>query len=192
MVSFQRPSWSPFVCSDSFNQSPYVQSEAYGTYNRLSDAGSVGSCQVPKVQTLDFSKLCPFEVVTDQFQTLGIQFEGAIALQPSNPIFWTHRRESVLMPLAGRQSIRLLFQAPINQLCLLVIGVREVKMIATGNDRPPLIQRSSQPNRTFSQPNDLFDPLTPHRLELDGVPATEVSLESSHPFVLSTAWFGFI
>lgn len=194
MHPLQSPSWSTAARMNVSNISPSGSSESFEPYYQFpaSAGNAIGAKgtdpklfgEPPQVQALDFSQLAPFETVTDQFIALGLQVEGAIALQPSNPIFWTRQQAIVLMPTADRKSIDLIFVRAVRYLAVSVMGVREVRMTATTGDRRQVIHRSENPNRPLQHPEDLMEPLKPSLLEIDGEALVRVRLESSHPFVL--------
>ena len=58
---------------------------------------------LPTWDKVNFQTLSSFERVSDQYQDWGLQFEGAIALTPSNPSFLSESDKVVLMPATERK-----------------------------------------------------------------------------------------
>lgn len=62
---------------------------------------------------LELEALNCFEIVEHQFQTWGITFKNAIALQPSNPAFMTQPNQIVLMSGPNSGFLEISFQHPL-------------------------------------------------------------------------------
>lgn len=71
---------------------------------------------------LSFDQLKLFEPVMGQYKHLGLEFQGAIALKPSNPEFFTQSGSLVLMPQGNKMLITTTFKHPVASVQALVCG----------------------------------------------------------------------
>lgn len=139
---------------------------------------------------LNFDSLAPFEQVRDQYRALGVRFAGAIALQPSNPVFSKNPHALVLMPTAGQSFFSIDFCQPVQHACTIVAGVRRVTLTAFNADQQPIMQQTCDNARYLKKLDDLIVPLTQQRLEVMGESIARVTLESDSPFVMVHFLYG--
>jgi len=81
-----------------------------------------------KLIELVFDELTLFEPVNDQYQDLGMYFEGAVAIQPSNPAFRPASDSFVLMPETVGFPLVVTLDVPVQQVTAIVNGARQVRM----------------------------------------------------------------
>lgn len=79
---------------------------------------------------LNFSELQAFTMVREQYQQWGIEFEGAIALQPSNPAFIDSKQPIGLMPTLERTPLTIYFHHPRQVVSARLTGVQQVSIRA--------------------------------------------------------------
>ncbi len=138
---------------------------------------------------LDFEDLQPFEQVKDQYGDLGIQFEGAIALQPSNPAFLPCSGSLVLMPTARRSGILIHCHGAIRYIGAAVRCYHSVVLTALDEMGNIQSQTSTAPMSFMSDVHLPEAPLPRQRLELRGS-YNRVLFHSSAPFTLDDLFFG--
>lgn len=67
-----------------------------------------------ELHCLNLETLTPFEVIDRQFESLGITFNNAIALKPSNPAFPTYSGQMLLLASPENGFISLTFAQPVS------------------------------------------------------------------------------
>lgn len=136
---------------------------------------------------LNFSELQSFEVVRDQYQQWGIEFEQTIALQPSNPMFDDLEQPVGLMPIA-HPFMAVQFHQPRQIVKATLVGARAMTVTAFDVNNRVLSRHfldHSAPNLKTSasdQPEDEMLPL--HTLHLQAEAIARVELTSAAPFLL--------
>lgn len=143
---------------------------------------------VVELNRLDMETLMQFELIQDQYRALGVCFEGAIALQPSNPAFSAPSGSMVLMPTASKPHIIANFLHPVQRIGAMVSGARQIRLTAFdrhGNvlmhqctDRPRSLQLAEE-NRAFPR----------HVLEVNAAGIARVVFASDSPFLLDDFFF---
>lgn len=81
-------------------------------------------------QTLELQRLNNYERVTGQYAALGLHFENAIALQPSNELFMQRGRQRAIMATGNRPQLKFKLDAAILKLQLAVMGTQPVRLSA--------------------------------------------------------------
>lgn len=151
--------------------------------NGLHQCVNTGSVQ------LDFGKLRIFEQVLNCYEPLGIQFEHAIAIAPSNPAFIDEAQAPrVLMPEANRSEIAMRFPQPIQQLVATVRSTSSVVLTAYDAEGTLIAQMNSEIPR-FTRGHGELGHLPQQPLELAGEKIKRAVLYSDAPFVLSCLGF---
>ena len=149
--------------------------------------------QMPPAQPafiqLDFENLKGFEPLSDQYASSGVRFEGAIALQPSNPAFAPPSASRVLMPLVNQTGITVYFRRPACSAGAFVIGTKPVVLVAFDSDGNRLSEINTDANYVISPVGELPKPLPHHRLEVTGTPISKVVFYSNAPFILDDFFF---
>ncbi|PSN17352.1 hypothetical protein C7271_18160 [filamentous cyanobacterium CCP5] len=128
-------------------------------------------------QILPFHQLSPYEPVDTQFSAWGLEFEGAIALYPSNPSFATAFSDLVLMPVVSTITIKLL--KPLHSASLQLRGHHEIRLKALdarGNPVPP--------TKTFHRRYTEASKAPQETISLKLRRVRTLTLQSSSPFVL--------
>ena len=83
---------------------------------------------LPAQITLPFQRLKPFADVADQFSLWGVHFEAAIALNPSNPAFYSHQSRRGIMPRGQGQSLDIRLRQTHEQVTLQVRGYGDFRV----------------------------------------------------------------
>jgi hypothetical protein len=97
-----------------------------------------------KLMALSFDKLNLFEPVMGQYKHLGVEFQGAIALKPSNPEFFPQSGNVVIMPQGNKMLIAAHFRNPVASICALVCGSGSI-VLTTYDCNGNLLDRTSKP-----------------------------------------------
>lgn len=139
----------------------------------------------PSLVRLDFQDLKAFERVTEQYQHLGVQFEQAIALSPSNPAFQPRTGSMAVMPPSHHKSITVSFFRSIAKVGAYVSNVIPVTLTAYDEDGNSLGSASSQPCSS-PQPGVALDR---QLLELEIEAIAYVTFHSDGPFILNDLFF---
>lgn len=139
---------------------------------------------------IDFSNLSVFESVRWQYQHWGIQFEGAITLQPSNPAFGVDPGTLVLTPEAGRSSISVHFDQLRKTVGALVTATQQIKLTLFDRENHPIAEQFAGVNQYLRSVEGFHARFPRHQLELiaEGIARAEFSSES--PFVLHSFFCG--
>ena len=149
------------------------------------------SSGLPAWDKVNFQTLSSFEVVTDQYQNWGLQFEGAIALTPSNPSFLSESGAVVLMPEAGRKMLKIHLRRPIRHLTIGVRGAGVVNFIALGENGHCLNRCSIEgPQDNLTDKNSPAY-LPQRRFDLAAQRLSVLILESEAPFIVESVFFTF-
>lgn len=94
---------------------------------------------------LDWSELTVFETVRQQFLDRGVQFENAIALEPSNPAYPPAIGKTVLLAAPQSGWLEASFPQPVRYVSSFVTSSRRAVLVAFGADNQPLA-RSETPS----------------------------------------------
>jgi hypothetical protein len=89
---------------------------------------------------LNLEKLKCFEVVKNQYQEFGVEFENCIAIQPSNPAFPTRFSSVVLMAAPKNGLMEVTFTRPVCEFSAFVTSSQQLVLSAYGRDRKLLDQ----------------------------------------------------
>jgi hypothetical protein len=138
---------------------------------------------------LDFEDLVEFERVKNQYSSVGVQFEGAIAIRPSNPIFLPNSGDLVLMPSTFQLGIQVRFCRPVSLVQALVSGTRPVTLTALDSQRVVIERVSIGSYRyVWAEQAELL-PLPQQPLELQASGVVSILFESDAPFTLDNFFF---
>lgn len=139
---------------------------------------------------LDFEDLAEFERVENQYSNLGVQFDGAIAIRPSNPIFIPNSGCLVLMPLTFQVGIQARFCRPVAVIQALVSGTRPVTLTALDSQGVVLERVSIGSYRyLWAEGAAELAPLPQQPLQLQTPGIASVLFESDAPFTLDNFFF---
>lgn len=129
---------------------------------------------------IGFGNLQPFERVTDQYANLGVIFEQAIVVVPSNPVFQAHTECLVLMPLTHQKSLTIQLTACRHKVAVNLCGAKPVAMTAYDCEGNILCHACSRayPDRQVEES------LAQQRLEIVTPGIAKVMLHSQAPFTL--------
>ena len=70
--------------------------------------------ETSELHCLNLETLTPFEAIDHQFESLGITFNNAIALKPSNPAFPTYSGQMLLLASPDNGFISMTFAQPVS------------------------------------------------------------------------------
>lgn len=144
-------------------------------------------CSAPpdaEIIHLDFSELPEFVAVDDQYQPLGIEFEGAIAIQPSNTAFGASPQDKVLIPGADRSSIAVKFLSMTQIVGAWVTATQQIKL--TLFDQQNHLIAEQQAGSPHYVQSSLASPVSfaQHQLEIFAEDVARAEFSSEAPFVL--------
>ena len=141
--------------------------------------------------TLNFEELTVFDRVADQYRGVGVRFEAAIAISPSNPTFTRHTGAIVLMSTNNQAEIIAHFRQPIRQIEAAVCCTSSVMMAAYNANDEVLEQISTEVPQYIKQAGDLPDALPLQPLGLNRNPIHKAIFYSDAPFILDMLYFEF-
>jgi len=138
---------------------------------------------------LDFKELDVFERVLDQYRGLGVRFEAAIALFPSNPAFTAQNRDIVLMPEGNRTEVISHFCQPIHSIEAVVSCTTSVTMAAYNCDGEVLTQLSTTAPKQNLKDGEPPDALPLQSLQLAHPDIRKAVIYSTSPFTIGLLCF---
>lgn len=134
---------------------------------------------------LSFDQLKLFEPVMGQYKHLGVEFQGAIALKPSNPEFFPQSGSLVLMPQGNKMMIATSFKQPVASVRALVCGSGSI-VLTTYDINGNLLDRTSKsPDLLVNVSSTTQAKLNSSWLQSKKRGITRVELHSCTPFTLS-------
>jgi hypothetical protein len=138
---------------------------------------------------LNFQSLSAFDRVTNQYGRWGVQFLGAIAIQPSNPAFVPHSGSLALMPLTNQTKLTAAFAQAIQKVSAFVIGTKRVVLTAFDENGNILGQVNSNTAQAVEPEKAPQARLPVQRLALEGWNIAKVIFHSDAPFILNDFCF---
>lgn len=144
---------------------------------------------LPGVVQLSFEDLAAFDQVKDQYRGLGVWFEGAIAIKPSNPLFPPHSGSLVIMPVGSHPELAVYFRHPTQMMGVFVTGARRVKMVGFDTNGNVVDQVSTSNCQYLQQDVERQEALPRQLLRLSASGIVKVVLESDGPFVLDDFFY---
>lgn len=131
---------------------------------------------------LDFCHLRSFTIVRDQYQIWGIQFSGAIALQPSNAAFANQEQSVGLMPLMDRAPLTIQFEQPRQLVKADLVGAKQI-IVRVFNQANQCVgeQYLGQPSFLASSGSDAP---AHHEAQLWAAEITRMEIGSEAPFLM--------
>lgn len=133
---------------------------------------------------LNFSSLQAFEPVDEQFQEIGVQVEGAVALLPSNHAFGLENA-LVLTPTAGRSNIVIHFSPPRQAVDAQITGARQIKTCFLDSDNQVLCQKTVGTPQYLQQTPEPAEAFPQHQVQFCAESIAKVVIDSDAPFVIS-------
>ncbi len=94
-----------------------------------------------ELRCLNLETLAPFEVIHRQFENLGIIFNNAIALKPSNPAFPTYSGQILLLASPESGYIEMTFTQPVSYVSGRVTSSRPTIFIAYNSLGQELVRK---------------------------------------------------
>ncbi|MBW4519493.1 MAG: hypothetical protein KME16_07300 [Scytolyngbya sp. HA4215-MV1] len=166
------------------SQFDLVQTLVLADPSRRTSAPIVAQRAKGSVQ-LNFQNLSAFERITDQYANQGIKFDGAIALEPSNPLFQTGIGKLVLMPISNQACFSAQFNGDLRQVDVFVSSARPVCLTAYDAEGNLIDQISSDWQQIFSEEGEMRNPLPIQKLELRTANIAKIVLQSYAPFIVT-------
>lgn len=138
---------------------------------------------------LDFDNLSGFELVSNQYEHLGVRFSEAIALQPSHPAFPYRQGSFVLMPLGERTEIIAYFHRSICHAGAFVVCPKPVRLIAFDASDEPIARISTKQIQVSQGAAEIPEVLPRQKLEIQHPNIAKVLFGASTPFTLDDFFF---
>ncbi|MEG5002287.1 MULTISPECIES: hypothetical protein [unclassified Microcoleus] len=123
---------------------------------------------VPAIVRVALEDLKCFEVVEHQFAHWGVTFSNAVAIQPSNPSFFTGSGATVLMGAPKSGLIEVTFKYPVRWVSGLVTSSRRTVLSACDIDGNPIVQ-DEMPAPNLVGSNSPIDPRAPLRVKAPNI-----------------------
>jgi hypothetical protein len=170
---------SPSEFAEGFPFPSYFASESFNLAATLLETQQVH---------LKFADLVDFQMVQDHYESLGVRFEGAIAIYPSNPAFVVRPNALVLTPVSDR-GITISFQQPQTQVSAWVVGAKQTKMTAYTTDHKVFMQCSTGQSSRRAE-SDRAQSFTANQMILTGQSIIKIRFYSHAPFILDHFTYG--
>lgn len=139
--------------------------------------------QVAGLIQLDFAEVRPFETVRMQYQEWGIEFDGAIALQPSNPAFTKPNQLVGLAPLVDRLPLTIYFDQPRQLVSAKLTAARQITVkVFDAANRLILKQHLGQAQYLTAQ--TVLPIGTEYEMQLQADAIARIEIQSDVPFML--------
>lgn len=119
---------------------------------------------VPAIVRIALEELKCFEVVEHQFAHWGVTFSNAVAIQPSNPAFFTGSGATVLMGAPKSGQIEITFKYPVSWVSGLVTSSRRTVLSAWDIDGNLIVQ-DEMPGPNLAGSNSPIPPSAPLRVK---------------------------
>ena len=119
---------------------------------------------VPAIVRIALEELKCFEVVEHQFAHWGVTFSNAVAIQPSNPAFFTGSGATVLMGAPKSGQIEITFKYPVHWVSGLVTSSRRTVLSAWDIDGNSIVQ-DEMPGPNLVGSNSPIPPSAPLRVK---------------------------
>ena len=119
---------------------------------------------VPAIVRVALEELKCFEVVEHQFAHWGVTFSNAVAIQPSNPAFFTGSGATVLMGAPKSGQIEITFKYPVHWVSGLVTSSRRTVLSAWDIDGNLIVQ-DEMPGPNLAGSNSPIPPSAPLRVK---------------------------
>ena len=119
---------------------------------------------VPTIVRIALEELKCFEVVEHQFAHWGVTFSNAVAIQPSNPAFFTGSGATVLMGAPKSGQIEITFKYPVRWVSGLVTSSRRTVLSAWDIDGNLIVQ-DEMPGPNLAGSNSPIPPSAPLRVK---------------------------
>ena len=142
-----------------------------------------------KLIELSFDQLKLFEPVMGQYKHLGVEFQGAIALQPSNPEFLPQSGTVVLIPQGNKMLISTSFKQPVALVRTLVCGSGSIVLTSYDADGNILDRTSKAANFLHNVSSATETKLHSTWLQSKQKGINRVELHSCTPFTVSDFCF---
>lgn len=113
-LMFQQSSFKTRSIIEPFEQNFHRFQPEIAFSSDLTGRGLTGNAKTIDLVCLNLESLAPFEVVTEQFESFGITFKNAIAIQPSNPAFPTYSGQMLLLAAPEHGLIEINFLKPVS------------------------------------------------------------------------------
>ena len=123
---------------------------------------------VPAIVRLALEDLKCFEVVEHQFAHWGVTFTNAVAIQPSNPAFFTGSGTTVLMGAPKSGLIEVTFKHPVRWVSGLVTSSRRTVLSACDIEGNPIVQ-DEMPAPNLAGSNSPIAPSAPLRVKAPNI-----------------------
>ncbi|AFZ07288.1 hypothetical protein Osc7112_2888 [Oscillatoria nigro-viridis PCC 7112] len=123
---------------------------------------------VPAIVRVALEDLKCFEVVEHQFAHWGVTFSNAVAIQPSNPSFFTGSGATVLMGAPKSGLIEVTFKYPVRWVSGLVTSSRRTVLSACDIDGNPIVQ-DEMPAPNLVGSNSPIAPRAPLRVKAPNI-----------------------
>lgn len=131
---------------------------------------------------LDFNELQPFTIVKNQYQPWGMEFDGTIALQPSNPVFADPNQPLGLMPALDGAPLVIHFHQPRQVVSARLTGTQQIT-VRVFDAANCLVSESRIGQFCYLQSHAADAPAN-HEMQLQAAEIARVEIASEAPFLL--------
>ncbi len=145
---------------------------------------------MPAWAEINFDERIVYEDIQHQYTDLGVAFQGAIALQPSNPLFQGRSGQLVIAPKTSDRGITVQFRQSVRAVSAYVCSASPVQL-AVFDRHGHCLSRVKVGQRYHLGPGtDLDVPLPHHELALEGEAIAQAVLTANTAFIVDRVAFG--
>jgi len=146
---------------------------------------------MPAWAEINFDERALYEEIQHQYADLGVAFQGAIALQPSNPLFLQGcSGQRVIAPKTSDRGITVQFRQSVRTVKVQVCSASPVQLaVFDGQGRCMSHIRGGQ-RYHLGPSTDLEVPLPHHELTLEGEAIARAVLTANTTFIVDRVAFG--
>lgn len=145
---------------------------------------------MPTWAEINFDERALYEEIQHQYTDLGVAFQGAIALQPSNPLFQGGSGQRVMAPKTGDRGITVQFRQSVRTIKVQVCSASPVQLaVFDGQGRCMSHIRAGQ-RYHLGPSTDLEVPLPHHELTFEAEAIARAVLTANTAFIVDRVAFG--
>lgn len=130
---------------------------------------------------LKIAQLNNFELVSDQFSGLGVFFDDAIAVRPSNPRFQDSEYRTVLMATNQGKSLKVSVSTRVIQTHLWIVG-SQATFVSALNEQGHCVAVGKT---LAARPGQTSSPYLEQSVIIDTSTAKSIRVDSKSPFVIT-------
>ncbi len=145
---------------------------------------------MPAWAEIHFAERALYEEIQHQYTDLGVAFQGAIALQPSNPLFQGRSGKLVMAPKTNDRGITVQFRQSVRTVKVQVCSASPVQLAVFDCQGRCMSHVKGGRRYHLGPGTDLAVPLPHHELTLEGEAIARAVLTANTAFIVDRVAFG--